>query len=258
MVYSPLDALRIAKREPRPRGRLLRDRLRDDRAVDRADAQAREGRGRRELLVHVQPRDDRAAAARAARLARPAARRLHRPGPRVRPSSARGRSSSSPPTTASRWSISGFEPLDILQSIQMILRQLADGPLRGREPVQARRALRGQPARARGDGRGVRAAPALRVARPRASSPRARCSSPTPTPTSTPSGASRCPACASPTRRRASAARCSRASSSRGSARCSAPPARPSAPIGTCMVSPEGACAAYYNYGRFAREREVV
>jgi hydrogenase expression/formation protein HypD len=28
--------------------------------------------------------------------------------------------------------------------------------------------------------------------------------------------------------------------------------------IGTCMVSPEGACAAYYNYGRFARERHVV
>ena len=24
--------------------------------------------------------------------------------------------------------------------------------------------------------------------------------------------------------------------------------------IGTCMVSPEGACAAYYNYGRYARE----
>jgi hydrogenase expression/formation protein HypD len=24
------------------------------------------------------------------------------------------------------------------------------------------------------------------------------------------------------------------------------------------MVSSEGACAAYYNYGRFAREREVV
>jgi len=28
--------------------------------------------------------------------------------------------------------------------------------------------------------------------------------------------------------------------------------------IGTCMVSPEGACAAYYNYGRFARERQGV
>ena len=32
----------------------------------------------------------------------------------------------------------------------------------------------------------------------------------------------------------------------------------PERPIGTCMVSPEGACAAYYNYGRFEREREVV
>ena len=32
----------------------------------------------------------------------------------------------------------------------------------------------------------------------------------------------------------------------------------PEPPIGTCMVSSEGACAAYYNYGRFAREREVV
>ena len=31
----------------------------------------------------------------------------------------------------------------------------------------------------------------------------------------------------------------------------------PERPIGTCMVSSEGACAAYYNYGRFARrERE--
>jgi hydrogenase expression/formation protein HypD len=29
----------------------------------------------------------------------------------------------------------------------------------------------------------------------------------------------------------------------------------PDHPIGTCMVSSEGACAAYYNYGRFARRR---
>ena len=32
----------------------------------------------------------------------------------------------------------------------------------------------------------------------------------------------------------------------------------PERPIGTCMVSSEGACAAYYNYGRFARERTAV
>jgi hydrogenase expression/formation protein HypD len=29
----------------------------------------------------------------------------------------------------------------------------------------------------------------------------------------------------------------------------------PETPIGTCMVSSEGACAAYYNFGRFTRQR---
>jgi hydrogenase expression/formation protein HypD len=28
--------------------------------------------------------------------------------------------------------------------------------------------------------------------------------------------------------------------------------------IGTCMVSPEGACAAYYNFGRYSRQKEPV
>jgi hydrogenase expression/formation protein HypD len=32
----------------------------------------------------------------------------------------------------------------------------------------------------------------------------------------------------------------------------------PERPIGTCMVSSEGACAAYYNFGRVARAREAV
>jgi hydrogenase expression/formation protein HypD len=32
----------------------------------------------------------------------------------------------------------------------------------------------------------------------------------------------------------------------------------PEHPIGTCMVSSEGACAAYYNFGRVARERVAV
>jgi hydrogenase expression/formation protein HypD len=34
----------------------------------------------------------------------------------------------------------------------------------------------------------------------------------------------------------------------------------PETPIGTCMVSSEGACAAYYNFGRYsrARAREAV
>ena len=29
----------------------------------------------------------------------------------------------------------------------------------------------------------------------------------------------------------------------------------PDTPIGTCMVSSEGACAAYYNFGKAARQR---
>jgi hydrogenase expression/formation protein HypD len=32
----------------------------------------------------------------------------------------------------------------------------------------------------------------------------------------------------------------------------------PERPIGTCMVSPEGACAAYYTYGRYARGAEAT
>ena len=107
-----LAARRAADRqaEPRPRRRLLRDRLRDDRPVDGADAQARAGRGRPELLLLLQPRDDRAAAARAARLARPAPRRLRRAGPRVDRRRAPGRWSSSPPTTASRSSSRASSP----------------------------------------------------------------------------------------------------------------------------------------------------
>jgi hydrogenase expression/formation protein HypD len=31
----------------------------------------------------------------------------------------------------------------------------------------------------------------------------------------------------------------------------------PETPIGTCMVSSEGACAAYYNYGRFTRAATI-
>jgi hydrogenase expression/formation protein HypD len=32
----------------------------------------------------------------------------------------------------------------------------------------------------------------------------------------------------------------------------------PESPIGTCMVSPEGACAAYYNFGRLHRETAAL
>ena len=63
--------------------------------------------------------------------------------------------------------VSGFEPLDMLQSIVMLLRQLKEGAAEVENQYTPRRAVGGQPRGARGHGRGLRAAPVLRVARPR-------------------------------------------------------------------------------------------
>ena len=62
--------------------------------------------------------------------------------------------------------ISGFEPLDLLQSVQMILRQLAEGRCEVENQYARVVPYEGNLAALRGDGRGVRAAAALRVARP--------------------------------------------------------------------------------------------
>ena len=206
MVYSPLDALRIAKQNPGPRGRLLRDRLRDDGALDRADAHARQGGGGRQLLLLLQPRHDRAAAARAARVARPPARRLHRPGPRldrrrraavrVHPGRLR-QAGRHPGLRAARPAAVGLHGA----------RQLAEGRCEVENQYTRVVPYDGNPQALQGDGRGLRAAAALRVARPgvhlaqraqalarlRGFDAELRYA---------------CPACASPTRRPASAARC--------------------------------------------------
>ena len=214
--------------------------------------------GVRELLLLLQPRDDRAAAARAARVARPAPRRLHRPGPRL---------------DRRRRAAARVHPGRLRQAGRRLgLRarrhpavgphdpraSCATGAARSRTSTGASSPTRATSRALRGHGRGLRAAPALRVARPRLHLAERAAAVATPTPSSTPSCATRCRACASPTPRPASAARCSRASSSRGSARSSAPRARRSARSAPAWCRSEGACAAYYNYGRFAREREVV
>ncbi len=122
--------------------------------------------------------------------------------------------------------VAGFEPLDILQSIYMLMLQLSEG--RSEIENQYSRVVPwdGNMVALRGDRRDHGAAPVLRVARPRlhlafraegqggVRGVRRR------------AARSTCPASGSPTRRRASAARCSRACSSPGSARSSAPRAR--------------------------------
>ena len=150
MVYSPLDALRIAQGEPRPRGRVLRDRVRDHGPLDRAHAEAREAEGVAELL---------AASATTSRSCRRCGRCSSRPtcastassGPATsRPSWAPGRSSSSRPTTRKPLVIAGFEPLDILQAIHMILQPArARGAARSRTSTAASCPGRGTCARSR-------------------------------------------------------------------------------------------------------------
>ena len=102
MVYSPLDALRIAKENPDREVVFFAIGFETTAPSTALTLKRARAEGVAELLLHVQPRDHRAAAAGAARVARPAARRLHRPRATSRPWSARGRSSSSRPTTASR------------------------------------------------------------------------------------------------------------------------------------------------------------
>jgi hydrogenase expression/formation protein HypD len=153
--------------------------------------------------------------------------------------------------------ISGFEPLDILQSVAMILKQLADGrcevenqykrvvPYEGNLKALevmaevfelrphfewrglgfiAQSALKLRPEFEPWDAEVAYAVPGVRVADPKA----CQCGEVL-------KGAIK------PWECKVFGTACT-----------------PETPIGTCMVSSEGACAAYYNFGRFAREREVV
>jgi hydrogenase expression/formation protein HypD len=153
--------------------------------------------------------------------------------------------------------ISGFEPLDLLQSVQMILRQLAEGrcevenqyarvvPYEGNGPALKAMAevfelrphfewrglgfisqsgLRLSDAYADFDAEQRWPVPGVRVADPKACQ------------------------CGEVLKGVIKPWECKVFGSA----------CTPEHAIGTCMVSPEGACAAYYNYGRFARERQVV
>ena len=148
----------------------------------------------------------------------------------------------------------GFEPLDVLQSVYMLMRQLAEGrteienqysrvvPWEGNpralqvmaETMQLRpffewrglgfishSALRLRPEFAAFDAERIFSLPGLRVADPKA----CQCGEVL-------KGVIR------PWECKVFGTACT-----------------PETPIGTCMVSSEGACAAYYNYGRFTRSR---
>ena len=155
--------------------------------------------------------------------------------------------------------ISGFEPLDLLQSVYMVLRQLAEGRCEVENQYARVVPYDGNPARARGARRRSSSCGRTSSGAASASSPTAALKlSRRRTPTSTRSSASTVPGV-----RVADPKACQCGEVLKGvikpwECKVFGTACTPERPIGTCMVSSEGACAAYYNYGRFAREREVV
>ena len=153
--------------------------------------------------------------------------------------------------------IAGFEPLDILQAVQMILRQLAEGRCEVENQYTRVVPYEGNLRALEVMAEVFELRPALRVARPRVHlAERAE--------------AVRCvrrPRRGAPLQvpgvRVADPKACQCGEVLKGvikpwECKVFGTACTPERPIGTCMVSSEGACAAYYNYGRFAREREVV
>ena len=239
--------------EPGQAGRLHGDRVRDDRAVHRDDHAPRRRRGADELLGVLQPRHDHPGDQGHPGLAGPAARRLHRPGHvstviGCRPYEFIARDYGKPVVVA------GFEPLDILQSIYMLMLQLSQGrsevenqysrvvPWNGNvvalkaigETMELRpyfewrglgfishSALKVREKFAAMDAELLFEVPGVRVADPKA----CQCGEVL-------------KGVLKPWECKVFGTACT-----------------PETPIGTCMVSPEGACAAYYNYGRMHRNR---
>ena len=154
--------------------------------------------------------------------------------------------------------ISGFEPLDILQSILMILRQLSEG--RCEVENQYTRVVPRE-----GNLRALEVMAEVFELRPHFEwrglglhlAERAQAVA-TPTATSTPRSGSRCPGV-----RVADPKACQCGEVLKGvikpwECKVFGTACTPEHAIGTCMVSPEGACAAYYNFGRYARDKEAV
>ena len=125
-VYSPLDALKVALDNPDRACRLLRGRIRDDGAVNRGHP----GSGARarcpQLQRVLQPRHDRPADQGHPRVARPAALGVPRARPRVHGGGLRPYRFV-PEVYGKPMVVAGFEPLDILASVHMLLQQIREG-----------------------------------------------------------------------------------------------------------------------------------
>ena len=256
MVYSPLDALKIARQNPDKRVVFMAigfettaPSTAHDRAAGRAPRASTTSRS----------------SATTSRSSRPSRRSSTRPTCGSTASSAPAtcpRSSAAGPTSSSRASYG--KPL-VVRGLRAAGHPAVGlhapaaarrGPLRGGEPVRPGGAVGRQPeGPARSSTRSMELRPVLRVARPRVHLPLGAAAARRVRRASTPSGIFDVPGV-----RVADPKACQCGEVLKGvlkpwECKVFGTACTPETPIGTCMVSPEGACAAYYNFGRFTRER---
>ena len=199
----------------------------------------------------LQPRDDRPPLRGHPRVARSEPGRVHRPGPRLdgdraAPLRLCGRGVPQAPRDG-RVRAARHPPGD-----RDAPRADHRGPLLCREPVHPLRERGRQPAGVRHVGRGLRGPPPVRVARARIH-PRERPQAEGRTsPTGTRSCASRCPGIRVADPKACQCGEVLRGALKPWECKVFGTACTPETPIGTCMVSAEGACAAYYNFGRLA------
>ena len=154
--------------------------------------------------------------------------------------------------------VAAFEPLDILEATAMILRQRADG--RCELENQYTRVVRpeGNPRALEAIARDHGAARDVRVARPGRRSLRAHCSYAPPSPPGMPRQGSDCRASKSPIRKACQCGEVLVGAIKPWECKVFGTACTPEQPLGTCMVSSEGACAAYYSFGRKLRDDSRV
>jgi hydrogenase expression/formation protein HypD len=147
--------------------------------------------------------------------------------------------------------ISGFEPLDVMQGILMLVRQVNAGRAVVENEFSRAVTPEGNLAAQNLVDRRCSSCASASSGAAWARCPTARSRSARPMPRGTPSASSTCITPACPTTGSASAAPSCVASSAPPTASCSAPCARPRAPWVRAWCPTKGACAAHYAYGRF-------
>ena len=155
IVYSPADALKLARNNPDKHVMFFAIGFETTAPSTALTLMRAKARGHRELLGLLQSRHDYSRRFAPSSI-RPTCASMRFIGPGhvstvigCRPYEWIARNEGKPIV------VSGFEPLDMLQSIVMLLRQLNDGRGEGGEPIQARGAVGRQSRGAEGHGRGL-------------------------------------------------------------------------------------------------------